>query len=108
MYILIESPSISENVFEYDVFKEEHEIDYGNILFHAKVYCLKSLSPRFNDSLDIYMEKITPLGIEALKKDVGYYIFKKIMKSELLDCFPIEENNINIKKVNTDDTDFKY
>lgn len=99
MYTIIELPTTAENNFIYDIFEQEHEIDYKNRLFQVKCYYLKSVSPRFSDFLDVYIDNITKKGRELLINDTNYVKLKQNLKDEMLDSFFLEEAQISIYKV---------
>jgi len=53
MFLLLEKITPFKDVYEYDVFENDIEINYSNILFNIRVYLLSSNYKNIENKLDV-------------------------------------------------------
>lgn len=89
MLLLLEKITSFENMYEYDVFENDIEINYSNILFTIRIYVLLSNHKNIKNRLDAIMFNATDY-FKCLKID------RKKLLDELKKCIKMELCEIGI------------
>lgn len=97
MFVLIENVSPFKNMYIYDVFDENSEINYSNKLFTIKIYYMESEHFKIKNQLDVFIyefNKINSLEKEEYNNLIN--MLKKQIFQELCELDIEEFSQINI------------
>lgn len=97
MFVLIENISPFKNMYIYDVFDENAEINYSNKLFTIKIYYMESEHFKIKNQLDVFIYEFNK--INSLEKEEYINLMSMLKKQifqELCELDIEEFSQINI------------
>lgn len=97
MFLLLEKVTPFKNVYEYDVFENDIEINYSNILFNIKIYLLVSNHKDIKDNVDAIIFNNTDVfkNLKISKAELIKEV-KKSIKMELCEIGIQDDTQIDI------------
>lgn len=97
MFLLLEKVTPFKNVYEYDVFENDIEINYSNILFNIKIYLLVSNHKDIKDNVDAIIFNNTDVfkNFKISKAELIKEV-KKSIKMELCEIGIHDDTQIDI------------
>lgn len=99
MFVLLEKINPFNRVYEYDVFEEDLEINYSNLLFSIKLYYLESTYSRIKNEIDLFIFDNNYFSKNIDKMDILIEALKKEVIKEFCELNVDENTKINIKRV---------
>lgn len=99
MFVLVEQISPFKGVYDYDVFEEDIEINYSNILFRIRAYYLESTYSKIKDELDLIVFDNDYFFKKKTELSIMIEVLKKTILAELCELGLDEHTKININIV---------
>ncbi len=99
MFVLVEQVSPFKGMYEYDVFLEDIEINYSNILFSVRAYYLESIYSKIENAVDLFVFNNNYLSKDREETMPKLESLKKLLIEELKELGVDEDTKVNIKIV---------
>lgn len=99
MFVLVEQVSPFKGVYEYDVFLEDTEINYSNILFSVRAYYLESIYSKIGNAVDLFVFNNNYFSKDREETMPMLESLKKLLIEELKELGVDENTKMDIKIV---------
>ena len=99
MFTFVEKITPFKGVYEYDVFKEDIEINYSNILFSIRIYLLESNYTKVENQIDVIVLDKKYFTLNSNKKVALLKALEKEIVKEFCELGVDSNTPININIV---------